>query len=261
MCHPSEYVDPPPIAGSLRREVKIAVRGGADVPARFCAPEGALRGAVVIATDIFGANAFYRGVADLLAAAGFAALLPDLFYREGRLSEPTRERAYERRAKLDDDRVLYELAAACDWLRHRGRIDEGRVGTLGFCLGGNLVLHLAARRGDLATVSFYAFPAGLPAPKAAAPPREVVDQMQGPILAFWGDQDEKVGMDHVEEFERLARGAELDYEQQVFRGCDHGFLAGLDDTQHAAHAPATKAFSRTLEFFGARLAAPSTGRI
>jgi hypothetical protein len=43
---------------------------------------------------------------------------------------------------------------------------QGRIGTLGFCLGGNLVLHMAARRADLATVSYYAFPAGLPAPKA-----------------------------------------------------------------------------------------------
>ena len=121
-----------------------------------------------------------------------------------------------------------------------------------------MVLHLASRRSDLATVSYYAFPAGLPAPKAAAPPRDVVDKLQGPILAFWGDRDEKVGMPNVDEFHGLARAADLDYEQHVYEGCDHGFLAGFDDPTHEAHSAAADSWRRTLEFFGARLAGSTT---
>ncbi len=255
MCHPSENVDPDPIAGVERREVAVPVRGGADVPARLCLPTaaGAPRGGVILATDIFGSNAFYRALADRLAAAGIAALLPDLFFREGRLTEPTRELAYERRAKLDDERVLRELESGCEWLRDALAIEQGRIGTLGFCLGGNLVLHLAARRRDLATVAFYAFPAGLPAPRAAPPPREVVGRMQGPILALWGDRDEKVGMPNVEEFDRLARGAELDYEQHVYPGREHGFLSGLEDAGDPAHEAAADAWRRTLGFLDTRL--------
>ncbi len=256
MCHPSENVDPEPLPGALRDEVAVPVRGGPEVPARLCVPaEGvaAPRGAVILATDIFGANAFYRALADRLAAAGIAALLPDLFFREGPLAEPTRELAYARRAKLDDERALRELGAGCDWLRETFDVAEGRVGTLGFCLGGNLVLHLAARRRDLATVSYYAFPAGLPAPKAVGPPREWVDRMQGPILGLWGERDEKVGLANVEEFERLARQAELDYEHHVYAGCDHGFLGGLDDPDRPDRGAAIDAWSRTLRFLEARL--------
>ncbi len=257
MCHPSEYADPDPIPGSLREEVAVPVVGGPDLPARLCVPAGNTRGAALIVTDIFGANAFYRAIADRLAARGFAALLPDLFFREGRLAEPTRELAYERRAKLDDGRTLHELVCACDWLRGRAAIADGRLGTIGFCLGGNLALHLAARRNDLATVAYYAFPAGLPAPKAAPPPQEVVARLQGPILAFWGDRDDKVGMPSVHAFERCVRDARVDYEQSVYPGCDHGFLAGIEDANHEAHAAAIDSWQRTLDFFGSRLGGAS----
>ena len=258
MCHPSEHVDPPALHGARRHEVTLPLDGGEALPARLCVPEGPLRGALVIATDIFGANAFYRRIADRAGAAGFAALLPDLFFREGRLREATRELAYERRAKLEDERALRELESACDWLRERGAI-EGRVGTLGFCLGGNLVLHMAARREDLATVSYYAFPAGLPAPKAAPPPESVVDRLHGPILAFWGERDEKVGLENTRRFERAVRATGIAYEGHIYSGCEHGFLAGLEDPDHAAHDAASDSWGRTLEFLGAGLGTPARG--
>ena len=256
MCHPSENLDPPLLRGARRNEVTLRGDGGEPLPARLCVPEGPLRGAFVIATDIFGANAFYRRIADRAAAAGFAALLPDLFFREGHLREPTRELAYERRAKLDDERALRELLGAAAWLRERGAI-EGRIGTLGFCLGGNLVLHLASRRDDLATVSYYAFPAGLPAPMAAPAPETLVDQLRGPILALWGEQDEKVGLDNTRRFERAVRATGIRYESHIYSRCEHGFLAGLEDDEHPAHEAAGDAWRRTLDFFGASLGTPA----
>lgn len=256
MCHPSESVDPPPLEGARRRDLSIELAGGEALPVRLAIPVGALRGLVVIVTDIYGANAFYRSIADRLAVAGFAALLPDFFFREGALREPTRELAFERRALLDDERAIRDLGSACDWGIERGEISGGRVGTLGFCLGGNLVLNLCTRRSDLATVSYYGFPAGLPAPKAVVAPIQVVEKLAGPILAFWGERDEKVGMEHVDAFARAIDGTDLAYEQHVYPDVEHGFLAGLEGESDPAHEAATDAWRRSLAFFEAHLRAP-----
>ena len=261
MCHPSEYEDPPPLPGVDRRDVVLNLPEGDAMPARLATPQTAVRGAALIVTDIFGANAFYRLIADRLAAAGIAALLPDIFFREGRLREPNRELAFERRALLDDERALRDLGMACDWLRERAAIADGRLGTVGFCLGGNLVFHLCVHRPDLATVAYYGFPAGLPAPKAAAPPIEIVAEMRGPLLAFWGDRDEKVGMQHVETFQGAILDTGLDYEQHIYPGAEHGFLAGLADEEHAEHRAATDSWRRTLAFFAEQLGKSGSGQV
>ena len=196
MCHPHGDGEPDPREGVARRDVAIARPGGA-MPARVCLPRGEAWGRVVIATDIFGANRFYKAIAERLAEAGCAAILPDLFFRVGGLPEVTREAAFARRARLDDPLALEDLEASLDRLREEVAAPPA---TLGFCLGGNYVFHLATRHDDLATVAYYGFPAGLPAEKGLAPPLDVAAAMQGPLLAFWGDQDEGVGMENVARF-------------------------------------------------------------
>ncbi len=251
MCHPSEYGEPEPRAGVALSDVEIDT-GGEHLPARLCAPAGESRGGVVIATDIFGANVFYRDIAARLAEVGIATLLPDLFFREGKLAEPKRELAYERRALLDDERALDDLEGGLDWLRSEKGL-AGRLGSLGFCLGGNLVFHLAARRDDLATVAYYAFPAGLAAPKAVSAPQSIVDEMTGPILALWGGADEKVGMDNVRAFSARVAETALEYEEHVYPEADHGFLGGLGDPERSDRHDAEDSWARTLTFFAENL--------
>ena len=247
MCHPHGPGEPNPRPGVLRRDVSMTLGAGERLSARVCLPEGAPWGAVVIATDIYGSNRFYKGIAERLAEAGCAAILPDLFGREGPLSEVTREAAFVRRAELDDARAVDEIGTALDWLE----TESGASGaTLGFCLGGNLVLHMTTHREVCATVSYYAFPGGLPAPKALPPPLEVVDALGGPIFALWGEEDVKVGMENVEAFRVAIEARGLDYEQQVYPGVEHGFLAGLDeDSRHHDHDLAWDSWNRTVAFF------------
>ena len=120
---------------------------------------------------------------------------------------------------------------------------------------------MAARQSDLATVSFYAFPTGLPSPKAVPPPLTIVSDLNGPILALWGDRDEKVGMPNVDRFEAAMRVRDLQYEHVVYAGADHGFLADLDDTEAPSHAAAADSYERTLAFFAKHLGASTTGRV
>ena len=124
-----------------------------------------------------------------------------------------------RREQLDQNQSLVDLSQAIDWL-HLQPFAAGRIGTIGFCMGGTLVLDLAAERDDLATVCFYGFPAGGPANMSGSPPAPLTlaEHMNGPILGFWGDQDAGVGMDNVERLDALLKARGVDHEFTIHPG-------------------------------------------
>jgi carboxymethylenebutenolidase len=206
---------------------------------------------VLVVTDIYGRSPFYEEIAARLATAGFHALLPDVFFRQGPLAERTREAAFARRGQLDDLQGLADHASAIQWLRGQPGVVGARVGTLGFCMGGTFVLNLAAGREDLATVCYYGFPQSPPfGPNPAPAPLDQLDAIRGPIIAFWGDQDEGAGMDNVAKLADGLSARGVDFEHRVYPGVGHGFLARtLPDADDPGHAHAADSWERTLSFY------------
>ena len=208
MCHP-EVPEGQPTPQVTTLEVDVPVGGGETMPALHALPEGETPApAVLIACDVYGRSPFYESLAARVAAAGFEALVPEVFFRQGPLPERTREAAFARRARLDERGAIEDLRAALRWLRDRPGY-AGRVGTLGFCMGGTFVLDMSAMEDDLVTVCYYGFPAGPNQRTPTSPPApiDLADRMRGPVLGFWG-----VGMHNVAELarrlsERLASGA------------------------------------------------------
>ncbi len=239
-----------------REDVSVPLPGGGTLPAvlvRAAKPDAP---AVLIMHDIFGCTPFYEDLAARLAAAGFTALLPNCFFRQGDLPELTREAAFARYRGLDEHDTLGDLRAALEWLPREVGAAGRRMGTMGFCLGGTLVLDLAAERDDLATVCYYGFPVmGAHVPGRAAPePITRADRISGPILGFWGDQDDLVGMPNVERFAQALRPRGVAFESVIYPGVGHGFMsASRFDPAHEAYAAATDSWSRTLEFYRAHL--------
>src|SRR5437016_13430957 len=147
MCHPEvpEGTTPPNVR---TEELAISVDGGA-MPTFVAFPERARAPAVLVINDVFGRSPFYEHTSRRLAQAGFVAATPEFFFREGPLPEPTRDAAMARAKRLDFSRLVDDMAAAIDWLRTRPATN-GTVGTIGFCMGGTIVLPPAARRPHLA---------------------------------------------------------------------------------------------------------------
>jgi dienelactone hydrolase len=256
MCH----ADAPPTPGpeAVTEELTIGLPGGEALPALLAHPSAEAAGqraAVLIVHDIYGRSPFYEDLAARLAGAGYHALLPDVFFRQGGLEDQSREAAFARRMRLDDHRALADYGAAIDWLRARSEVAGGRVGAIGFCMGGTFVLNLAATRDDLATVCYYGFPRAPRMGDNPGPvPLEQVGSMRGPIVGFWGDQDESVGMDNVAAFAGGAEREGLDFDHVVYPGVGHGFLArALTDSDHPGHAHADDSWRRTLEFYARHL--------
>jgi carboxymethylenebutenolidase len=245
MCHPE--VPPGTKPPEVRTEEAWIPVGDGAMPALIAFPDHTPAPGVLVVNDVFGRSAFYEHLARRLAQAGFVATTPEFFFREGSLPEPTREAAMARAKRLDFSRTIDDMSGAVDWLRDRPETN-GAVGTIGFCLGGTIVLLLAARRRDLAaSVCYYGFPADA---RTSARPIDLAPRMTGPILGLWGDQDAGAGMENVRQLDEALMAARVEHEFHVYPGLGHGFLkASLEDESTPSYRLACESWTRTIGFF------------
>src|ERR1700760_2066381 len=131
-----------------------------DFGAYVARPAAAETPAVVVIQEIFGVNQVMRDVADGLAAHGYLAICPDLFWRiEPGIditdqSEAEWKRAFELFNAFDVDAGVKDIAATIDHIRQDPACN-GKVGAVGFCLGG-LLAYLTATRTDVdAAIAYY----------------------------------------------------------------------------------------------------------
>ena len=124
------------------------------IPAKTPAP------GLVVAQEIFGVNQVMRDVCDWLAGEGFVAVCPDLFWRIEpgiQLTDKTEAewaRAFELFGLFDVDKGIEDLKATLAHLRGRAEC-TGKVGSIGYCLGGKLAFLMATRSDADCNVSYY----------------------------------------------------------------------------------------------------------
>ncbi len=115
---------------------------------------------VVVIQEIFGVNKVMRDIADGLAAQGYTALCPDLFWRIEpgiQLTDQSQEewqKAFDLFGKFDVDAGVKDIDATISHLRGLEG-SSGKVGAVGYCLGGLLAYLTAARTSADASVGFY----------------------------------------------------------------------------------------------------------
>jgi carboxymethylenebutenolidase len=246
MCHP-EYSE----ACVSSSDIAIPLPDGNVMPALECQPTLVPAPAVLIVHDADGRSSFYESLARRVAAAGFVALLPDLYFRV----DPSVKRDPIAAAQLDYQQTIDALCAAVDWLRSRREVVHPRLGTVGFSLGGTLVLDLAAERADLATATFYGFPLGR-LRGADTSPLKLVDRIQGPLVGFFGERDEVVPPTEVRQLENSLRERSVDVDFTLYPDVGHHFVAGsrLDPSQPGPDfTRACESWTATLQFFNKTL--------
>jgi carboxymethylenebutenolidase len=139
--------------------VTIKSFDGGEFDGYLSLPAGGYGPGIVVLQEIFGVNSHMRSVADWYAAHGFVALCPDLFWRQERSVELTDKgddwnKALAFYQGLDEAKAVEDSAAAVDLLR-RHSVCSGRVGAVGFCLGGNLAYLLSVRFKPDCAVGYY----------------------------------------------------------------------------------------------------------
>jgi carboxymethylenebutenolidase len=223
----------------------IRIDGSFD--AYLAKPTAAPRAAVVVIQEIFGVNEGIRRKCDGLARAGYLALAPDLFWRlEPGVQfdpdvEPELQRAFGLMNRFDQDQGVLDIEATIRAARER--VNGGKVGAVGYCLGGRLAYMTAARADVDATVGYYGVGLdGLLGEKHA---------IAKPLLLHIAGEDHLVPKDA-----QAAIHAGLDDHPRVtihdYPGEDHGFAAEMG--QRRSEEAAQLADERTLDFFARHLA-------
>jgi len=142
------------------QRVPIKAKDGGSFEGYLASPGSARGPGIVVIQEIFGINQVMRDIADGLASRGFYALVPDLFWRIKPgieltdQSEADMKEAFGLFQKFDVDKGVDDVQAAINVLRsHKGV--TGKVGTLGYCLGGKLAYLSATRTDSDASVGYY----------------------------------------------------------------------------------------------------------
>ena len=227
--------------------IQIAGRDGA-FRAYVARPAVTPAPAVVVLHEVFGVNADIRDTCDELAAHGFIALAPDLFWRQepgvdlGVRSEADWQKgvalytAYDRDLGVKDVDDTMRAAAVLDG-------SSGKVGVMGFCLGG-LLTFLAAARGRVdAAVAYH-----------GGDTERYLDEapsVASPMLMHLGELDEFIPPEAQARI-KAALAGKPEVEIHSYPGCYHAFAR--HNGAHYDPAAATLANGRTWAFLDAHLA-------
>ena len=209
-------------------------------------PADTAKAAIVVIQEIFGINAGIRRKCDKLAEDGYLAVAPDLFWQfEDGIEldpdiEPEMNKALELFEKFDQDQGVRDIEAAIKYARSQGC---GKVGAVGYCLGGRLAYMTAARTDSDATVGYYAVGVD-----------NLLDEkhaIANPLMLHIPTED-----GFVDKETQKAMHEGLDDHSKVtlhdYEGLDHGFATEFGKRRD--DEAATLADSRTADFFAKHLA-------
>lgn len=192
--------------------------------------------AVLVIHENRGLNPYIEDVARRLAIADFIAFAPDGLTSVGGYPGDDEMGAALFR-EVDQGKMFEDFLAAAYWLKARPDCD-GKLGAVGFCVGGGVVNRLAVRMGsDLsAAVPFYG-----PQPSA-----EEAARIKAPINAQYGELDSRITPGWPA-FDAALTAAHVPHEGHIYKGANHGFHN--DTTPRYDEAAAKEAWSRTLDWF------------
>ncbi|WP_349898332.1 dienelactone hydrolase family protein [Parafrigoribacterium soli] len=237
-----------------------------SLPAYRSEPSGAPRGGIVLIHEIWGLVEHIRGVADRLAEAGYLVIAPDLLSGVGvvpevgqQLQELTfssdearrteaqplmREKLAPARSPEYGRWAVEALGSVVDLVAAEPGVD-GRIAVIGFCFGGSYSFALAAADPRVrAAVPFYGQP----------PETSELGSISCPVLAFYGDQDERL-MEALPRVTQEMADAGVDFTPRVYEGARHAFFNESNSATYDADA-AADAWQRTLTFLDERLPSP-----
>jgi carboxymethylenebutenolidase len=200
------------------RYITVAAKDGGSFKAYLAAPAKGSGPGIVLLQEIFGINAYIRSVADYYAEEGYVVLAPDLFWRikpgiELGFTDADRQQAFAYREKFDVEKSVDDIGAtvaALKWLPEM----KGKVGAIGFCLGGLLAYLAAARLGVDCAVSYY----GVGIEKAL----NEAGKIRCPMVLHIAEKDKWTPPEVVNAIKGAFEGRP-EVEVYVYPGVDHAF--------------------------------------
>ena len=241
-----------PSDGLVSGEVTIDVNGF-KLPAFRSAPAGKTGLPVVlVVSEIFGVHEYIADVTRRLARAGYLAIAPELFTRQG---DPS---AYgeiakiqsEIIAKVTDAQVMTDLDACVAWAAQNGGQTD-KLAITGFCWGGRITWLYAAHQPRLkAAVAWYGRLVGAVTPNNPSHPVDLASQIKAPVLGLYGGADTGIPLDTVDKMKTVLAGGNAAAKASqfvVYPDAPHAFHA--DYRPSFRQGPAEDGWKRCLAWF------------
>ena len=211
------------------REMQYTAQDEQTLIGYFAAPENAQAVAgVLVAPEWWGRNEYTEQRARELAEQGYAALAIDM-YGDKKVTT-TSDQAYEWMMQTFEqpNTIVDRATAALNTLAAQQEVDAERIGAIGFCYGGKVVLDLARSNAPVKAVA--TFHANLSAQQPAQ-----AGQVQAEILVLHGELDSMVSLDDVAAFRAEMHAANVPHEVIIFEDAKHGFSNPLADERAKAN--------------------------
>jgi carboxymethylenebutenolidase len=213
-------------------EVKIPVNYGGkegEMPAYRAMPDkGGPFPVVLVVQEIFGVHEHIKDVCRRFAKAGYLAVAPELYARQGDVSKLTdiQKEIMPIVQKVPDAQVMSDLDNTVAWAKKSGKGNTTKLGVTGFCWGGRIVWLYAAHSKDLkAGVAWYGRLVGNTDDLHPKHPIDVVGDLKAPVLGLYGGKDQGIPLDTVEKMKKALADAKKPCEIVVFPDAQHGFHA------------------------------------
>ncbi|MFQ5692542.1 MAG: dienelactone hydrolase family protein, partial [Nitrospinota bacterium] len=188
---------------------------GTEVPAYLALPGGSgPHPGLLVIEEIFGVNDHIQDVCRRFANEGYAAIAVEHFHREAETLTPYSDppAGREKRTRLKDAEVVSEMRAGVDHLKGLEEVDEGRVGVIGYCMGGRYSYLAATELPDLSACVVY-YGGGIVSDdlneNTPVAPVSKTEDIQCPVMGHFAEKDHAIPLDHVEQIRKALAGAGL----------------------------------------------------
>ena len=195
---------------------------------------------VIVLQEWWGLVDHIKEVADRFAGEGFVALAPDMYHGETADSPNDAKRLM---MSLNIDRAEKDLRGSIEYLLSLDQTQGDQVGTVGFCMGGQLSLYAACANSQVgACVNYYGIHPDV---------QPDIGNLEAPVLGFFGEDDAKVSPEVVRGLEERLNQAGKQVEVHIYPGADHGFFN--DGRPMYKEKEAKESWDRMIQFYRANL--------
>jgi len=230
----------------MNNYVSLQVNDGSTMNAYTAFPDtsGTYPG-IILLQEAFGVNSHIRDVAGRLAREGYAVIAPELYHRTApgiEISYDDFPSARPHIEALTPQGLEADLKASFNWLSAQQHV-SGKIGTIGFCLGGMVSLLANAVLGVSAAVGFYG--------GRSHQFTHLIPQLHAPQLFFWGGLDKHINKENINTVTQAMEAAQKPFTNVVISYADHGFFCDERGSYHPKAAQ--EAWAMTLAFFKSNL--------
>jgi carboxymethylenebutenolidase len=204
---------------------------GVEVPAYYAAPEKLAAGKkppiVLVVQEIFGVHEHIKDVCRRFAKKGYYAIAPELYVRQGSVTDKPMNEIFPVVSKVPDAQVMTDLDAAVAHAAAVGKADASRVAITGFCWGGRVVWLYAAYNPKLkAGAAWYGRLVGQSNPLQPKSPTELAASVKAPVLGLYGAKDKGIPLESIDGMRAALKATgNTKCEIIVYPDSEHGFHA------------------------------------